>query len=207
MQEREEDKKACTYGPAVLSVSEKIRAFLSIDLDDGALLSRVAYIQSKLDQDSAKIKLIECDSIHFTLRFFGDVSIAASEQMHDCLKQIRFQPFDISISGVGAFPSPRRPNVIWVGVSRNHELVRNLKKRIDELLATLGYTPERDFTPHATIARVKAVKNRDRLSANISSISSEAVGTLVVDRFRLTKSVLTPTRPIYSTVWEVPGCA
>lgn len=188
-------------------MSEKIRAFLSIDLDDSALLSRVAYIQSKLDRESAKIKLIESDSIHFTLRFFGDVSIAVSEQMYDCLKEIRFQPFDITISGVGAFPSPRRPNVIWVGVSRNHELVRDLKKRIDELLATLGYALEKDFTPHATIARVKAVNNRERLSENIASISSEAVGTLVVDRFRLTKSVLMPTRPIYSTVWEVPGRA
>lgn len=201
----EEDKRPCAYGSAVRPVSEKIRAFLSIDVDDNALLPRIAYIQNKLDRESAKIKLIESDSIHFTLRFFGDVSIAASEQMYECLKEIRFQPFDITISGVGAFPSPRRPNVIWVGVSRNHELVRELKKRIDESLATQGYALERDFTPHATIARVKAVKNRERLSENITSISSETVGTLVVDRFRLTKSVLTPTRPIYTTVWEVPG--
>ncbi len=186
-------------------MSEKIRAFLSIDFDDSALLSRIAYIQGKLDQESAKLKLIESDSIHFTLRFFGDVSIAASDQMYECLKQIRFQPFDVTVSGVGAFPSARRPNVVWVGVSRNQELVRELKKRIDDSLATLGYAVEKGFVPHATIARVKAVKNRERLSANIASISNETAGTLVIDRFRLTKSVLTPTRPIYGTVWEVPG--
>jgi RNA 2',3'-cyclic 3'-phosphodiesterase len=186
-------------------MSEKMRAFLSIDIEDESLLARVRYIQSRLDQEAARLKMVETDSIHFTLRFFGDISTVVSERMHDRLGELRFAPFDITVSGVGAFPSNRRPNVIWVGVSRNHELVKNLKRTIDETLASEGYSIESKFVPHATIARVKAVKNRDRVVANLEHVSKEEVGTMVVSNFRLTRSVLTPSRPVYSTVWEVPA--
>jgi 2'-5' RNA ligase len=185
-------------------MSEKMRAFLSIDFEDEGLLARIKYIQSRLDQEAARLKMVETDSIHFTLRFFGDISTTTSEKLHDRLRGLEFAPFDITVSGVGAFPSNRRPNVIWVGVSRNHELVRDVKRRIDEALAVDGYNIESKFVPHATIARVKGVKNRDRVVANLESVSKEEVGTMVVRSFRLTKSVLTPSRPIYSTVWEVP---
>ncbi len=52
-------------------MSERIRVFLSIDIEDEPLLFRISYIHSMLDQEAAKLKLVEKDSIHFTLRFFG----------------------------------------------------------------------------------------------------------------------------------------
>ena len=60
-------------------MSSEVRAFLSIDIDDDALLSRIAYIQQKLDLKAAKMKLVERDNIHFTLRFFGDTPISKLE--------------------------------------------------------------------------------------------------------------------------------
>ncbi|MEM2142168.1 MAG: RNA 2',3'-cyclic phosphodiesterase [Candidatus Thorarchaeota archaeon] len=188
-----------------MSETERVRAFLSIDIDDDTLLTRISYLQRLLDTDCARLKLIDRDDIHFTLRFFGDISRGMVEKMHDCLDGFQFHPFDITISGVGAFPSAARPNVVWVGVSRNRELMVRLKEQIDESLRTLGFPSDARFAPHATIARVRSVVDRNRFRENLASLLREEVGTMVVTNFRLTQSVLTPSGPIYNTLWEIPA--
>jgi RNA 2',3'-cyclic 3'-phosphodiesterase len=186
-------------------LSERIRVFLSIHIVDEPLLSRISNIQRRLDQDAAKLKIVERDNIHFTLRFFGDTSLSRIEEMQELLKTVNTEPFMISIAGVGAFPSARRPNVIWVGVDHNAERMAELKARIDTLLVNLGYHPEKDFTAHATIARVRHLENRERLLGNLQSLAKEPVGTMTVSAFQMTKSTLTPSGPVYETLWQVPS--
>ena len=184
----------------MLSVS---RVFLSIDIDDEALLSRIAYVQSLLDGQSAKMKLVERNNIHFTLRFLGDTPNAKIERIRNELSDIRYESFAIRIGGVGAFPSTSRPRVIWVGVSDNAGRVEDLKLDIDDRLGNLGYSRDRKFHAHATIARVRAVHNRNRTRENIEHLANESVGTMTIDCFRMTKSTLTSSGPIYETLWEM----
>lgn len=184
-------------------LSEKFRVFLSVHIVDEPLLSRISNIQRRLDQEAAKLKLVEKDSIHFTLRFFGDTSLSRIEDMRRVLETMSFDPFSISITGVGAFPSSRRPNVIWVGVNQNAERMTELKNRIDSLLVNLGYPPEKNFKAHATIARVRFLQNRERMLANLESLAKESVGTMTVSAFQMTKSTLKPSGPLYEALWEV----
>ena len=187
-------------------MSSDVRAFLSIDIDDDALLSRIVHIQQKLDLQAAKMKLVERDNIHFTLRFFGDTPVSKLELMHTELSKVQFAPFTIEIAGVGAFPSIRRPRVVWVGLAQNAKLMIDLKREIDDYLGNLGYPPEKKrFHAHATFARVRAVRNRDRMIANLESVANESVGIMTVSDFRMTKSTLTSSGPIYETLWEIPA--
>ncbi|MFX1262097.1 MAG: RNA 2',3'-cyclic phosphodiesterase [Promethearchaeota archaeon] len=179
------------------------RVFLSIDIDDEALLSRITHIQSLLDRQSVKMKLVERGNIHFTLRFLGDTPHTKIDRIRDELSDIRYGSFAIRIDGVGAFPSTSRPRVIWVGVSENEERVKDLKLNIDDRLGNIGYSRDRKFHAHATIARVRAVRDRDRIRENIEHLVDEPVGTMTVDCFRMTKSTLTSSGPIYETLWEV----
>ncbi|MGD2073155.1 MAG: RNA 2',3'-cyclic phosphodiesterase [Candidatus Thorarchaeota archaeon] len=187
-------------------MNEKVRAFLSIDIDDDALLSRIAHIQQKLDLQAGKIKLVKRENIHFTLRFLGDTLVSKLDKIHTELLGIQFSPFTIEITGIGAFPSIRRPRVIWVGVTQNANQIIDLKKEIDDYLGNLGYSPEkRKFHAHATFARVRNVRNRKRMIASLESIANETTGTMTVSNFRMTKSTLTSSGPIYETLWEVPA--
>jgi 2'-5' RNA ligase len=187
-------------------LSSAVRAFLSIDIDDSALLSRITHIQQKLDLKAAKIKLVERDNIHFTLRFFGDTPVSKLEAIRMELSKIQFAPFTIEIKGIGAFPNIKRPRVIWVGIAQNAKLMIDLKRVIDDYLGNLGYSPEKKkFHAHATFARVRSVKNRDHMITNLESVAKEAVGTMTVNNFRMTKSTLTSTGPIYETLWEIPA--
>jgi 2'-5' RNA ligase len=177
--------------------------FLSIDIEDDALLSRIAHIQTKLDRHSAKIKLVERENIHFTLRFLGDTPHTKLERIRESLSGVRFNPFAIRINGVGAFPSANRPRVIWVRVNENADKLTALKLEIDDLLGNLGYSRDRKFHAHATIARVRSVRDRSLTAQNIVSLVTEGVGMMSVECFRMTKSTLTASGPIYETLWEV----
>jgi len=186
-------------------LTDRIRVFLSIDIDDESLLSRIFRIQNRLDQEAAKLRLVDRGSIHFTLRFFGDTSLSRIAEMRRVLETIEIAPFTILIEGVGAFPTLRRPNVIWIGVSQNAQQIVELKARIDTLLVNLGFPLEKGFKAHATIARVRAVKDRDRIVRNLESLASESVGTMTITAFRMTKSTLMPSGPVYETLWEIPS--
>ena len=151
------------------------------------------------------MKLVERENIHFTWRFFGDTPISKLDNMHIELEGLEFSPFSIEIKGVSAFPNIQRPRVIWVGVAQNADLMSNLKRQTDETLGNLGYPRDKKFTPHATIARVRAVRDRDAIVKNLESLDSEPVGAMIVNAIRMTKSTLTPSGAIYNTLWEVTG--
>ncbi len=184
---------------------ELVRVFLSVDIEDDALISRIAYIQQKLDRRAAKMRIVEPGNLHFTLRFFGDTPLTKVDRIRNELENIQFSPFTIRIEGVGAFPSKRKPNVIWVGVTQNVERFEKLKLSIDDLLGNLGYPSDRRFHAHVTIARVRSVRNRDLILRSLDGLADESVGTMSVDCFRLTRSTLTQAGPIYETMWEVRG--
>ncbi len=186
-------------------MSELLRVFLSIDIEDELILSVIREIQSRLDRDAAKMKFVEIHNIHFTWRFFGNLSVDAIEKIRLELSTINFAPFEILIQGVGVFPRIQKPRVVWVGVAENSEMMEQLKSKTDSLLSNIGYKKERrKFTPHATIARVKFVRDRQRFVDNLESTRDVRVGTMRVDNIRIKKSTLTPTGPIYETLWEIP---
>ncbi|MFW9767903.1 MAG: RNA 2',3'-cyclic phosphodiesterase [Candidatus Thorarchaeota archaeon] len=185
-------------------MSDLVRAFLSIDIDDSLLLSKIEQIQQRLDQQAAKMKLVEINNIHFTLHFFGDTRQERINEIRNQLGKITVDPFEIGIEGVGAFPNIRRPRVVWIGVQKNWEQVRNLKLQIDSLLEDIGYQPEkRKYTPHATIARVRYVKDSSKVVDNLEELVDESIGLMKISEFTMKKSILTPKGPIYDTLWRI----
>ncbi len=185
-------------------MSSSVRAFLSVDVVDAALRERVKHIQERIDTRAARIKFVEIENIHFTLRFLGETPVQRIDEIQNVLRELSHTPFTIRIEGIGAFPSIRRPNVIWVGVTEGRELLQSLKSEIDGYLSQLGYPSEPRFKGHLTIARVRSVLDRSRLITSLQSLKNEAVGTMSVTSVRMKKSTLTPRGPIYETLWEIP---
>ena len=185
-------------------MSNLVRAFMSIDIEDLSLLSKVQIIQQKLDRDAAKMKIVNVENIHFTLRFFGDTPVTKLDQIRINLETIEITPFDIEVAGIGSFPNRRRPRIIWIGVTRNASKILDLKNEIDSSLLELDYQPEkRKYTPHATIARVRHVNDSKRISDNLEHLGDEVIGTMTVKKVKMMKSTLTPSGPIYESLWEI----
>jgi 2'-5' RNA ligase len=185
-----------------------IRAFIAIDLS--------AEIQDALEQVSNQLKgqsrgvpvrWVPVKNIHLTLKFLGDISLANLEMLEGILltEAARFSPFDVSIGKLGAFPSTRRPRVIWVGVEVQPELGQ-LQRALDEATTRLGYTPEeRGFSPHLTLGRIsRNASNADvgRIGQILDKSEIGHLGTMRVQAVHLYRSDLQPTGAVYTRLYS-----
>jgi len=137
--------------------------------------------------------------LHITLKFFGetDKNSSIEEKMKEIEKE--FPSFNVSLKGIGAFPSPKRAKILWVGVEEGKNNMVELFSTIENKASNLGFEKEmRKFHPHITFARVK--KGKYRLPENIDF----SFDSFPVHEVTLFKSTLTPKGPIYEVLSEVP---
>lgn len=114
-------------------------------------------------------------------------------------KEIR--PFTLSFSGLGAFPKPQNPRVIWVGVKEGKENLLRISQNLEEILSRCGFKrEERPFHPHLTLGRVKSPKNRDSLIKAIESEKDFTAGSMKVEEVVVMQSVLKPEGAEYSAL-------
>ncbi len=186
----------------------QVRSFISIDLEDEKILSRVESITSSLLSLGGDLKPVERENIHLTLKFLGNVSASKLEEVRSALTQVAFPPFSLEIKGAGAFPNLKRMNVIWVGVGEGWSQVELIFEQIEKLLHQLSFSREtRAFSPHITVARVKSGRKRDEIAAFLGHLADESFGTfnVEVEKVRLKQSILSPSGPKYSTLFEAPA--
>ena len=140
-------------------MAEIIRTFIAIELNDEhrRALSKVQ-MQLKEERAAKYVRWVAPDSIHITLKFLGDVDAAQMPALQRTVANacVGIAPFTLKISGVGAFPNTRRPNVIWVGAHGEVERATLLAKKLEDACEVLGFPREdREFSPHLTLGRVK----------------------------------------------------
>jgi 2'-5' RNA ligase len=178
-----------------------IRTFIAVDLPD-SFIETIAEIQQEL---KGNIKLVDPKQVHITMKFLGDVPEKKIPKIEDALSSINSEPFTAKVHGVGAFPKPSYARVIYIGADPA-ETFTELYAEVESALTPLGFKREkRQFTPHATLARVKhnPEEARMRLRDTIEHLSDIEVGTMDVDTIKLKKSMLTPKGAIYETLKEV----
>ena len=129
-----------------------MRIFVAIEINNKNVLDSISKIQSELKINAKPVKI---QNLHFTVQFLGEVSEQMIEKISRDLCDLEFAPFSISLSGVGVFPKPNNPRVVWVGtndgISKLEELVVNIQKK----LLCFGFSPDKKFKPHVTIFRIK----------------------------------------------------
>jgi 2'-5' RNA ligase len=117
-------------------------------------------------------------------------------------------PFEIEAAGLGVFPNPHRPRVVWVGIAGEIEALRTLHARLEDDLAAQGFPKEgRAFSPHLTMGRV-----RDRatppevrtLGQTVTALTIPSLGRWRVERLAVIRSDLRPEGPLY-TILHVAG--
>jgi 2'-5' RNA ligase len=108
---------------------------------------------------SASIRWVEAANLHITLWFIGEVDEARAEALRSSMGAAFTTPrFDVKLEGLGVFPPGGLPRVVWIGLAAGREPLLALYGEIRDRLAPLGYEPEaRGFSPHLTVARVKAI--------------------------------------------------
>ena len=184
-----------------------IRAFIAIDLS--------AEVKHKLEEISRQLKnklpgqsvrWVAVKNIHLTIKFLGDVSTGNLPVLQRVLQAevARHPAFEFVVSELGAFPSIRRPRVIWVGVQAPPQL-QTLQHRVENEMARLGYPPEeRGFSPHLTlgsVARNATPEENHRISEVLQTEQAGLLGSTFVREVHLYRSDLQPGGPIYTRLF------
>ena len=185
-----------------------LRAFIAVEIPSEihkAIESKTAPLRAALD--ASLVRWVPTDNVHLTLKFLGDVSPANVEMLSQMLSVEVGQhaTFALKFGGLGSFPNPRRPRVIWIGIQAPAGL-EALQHGIEAAAATLGYpSEERSFSPHLTIGRVK----QNVSSAGVQKIRSAleqtkvgALGTAQVSAVHLFKSDLKPSGAAYTRLFS-----
>jgi 2'-5' RNA ligase len=187
----------------VRSVAEGIRSFIAFDIDSESVLKRMAEVQTMLTKTGADLRLVEPKNIHMTLRFLGNITPSTVEKIFEEMKKVQFTPFDVRLHGVGAFPNPRYPRVVWAGITQGADQLRSIFEQLEPKLLGLGFAPDpKGFSPHLTIARVRSGRNRVELAKCLSENENCEFGVIDAKCLKLKRSDLTPRGPIYSTLKE-----
>jgi 2'-5' RNA ligase len=138
------------------------------------------------------------DQLHLTLRFIGEVDRHRAGDVHAALGGIHHPPFEIALSGVGAFERRGAPGAVWAGVTP-HEPLKALHNKVDAALARVGVAPdERAYLPHITLARLK--RSSGPVGAFLEQAGDVASSPFMVDSFALFESDLTEEAAVYSIV-------
>ena len=183
---------------------ERIRSFISVDLDEPSIRERIITAQRGLVETGAQLKLVDPEIMHLTLRFLGEIPQPTVEQVKNAMDAIQFPTFETEFLGLGAFPNMKRISVVWVGIKRGQEQLDEIFRQLEPKLRQSGLPADnKGFSPHLTIARVKSGLNKEALADYVSSMADQEFGKILVRAVRLKKSTLTPKGPIYTTIHEV----
>ena len=178
----------------------QVRAFLAIDLDDD-LKPKINKIIREFKDIDTRIKYVELQNLHLTLKFFGDIDTNGLDVLENAIAQVvsEFDPFTIRIKGCGAFPNKNHIKVIWVGID-DDKIIRTLHDQLDKEFTRLGFDRDRKFSTHLTIGRMKSAKNKNKVKGVIEEFEEFDIGEMEVTGISLKKSTLTPAGPIYEDI-------
>lgn len=134
-----------------------MRAFIALNLPKKER-QRIHRAARLLRDAELPVRWVEPDNLHITLKFLGELRPERLQAVEETLARVAegTAPFTLNLSGFGAFPTIRRPRVIWLGVDATPEL-RCLKQDLEWALSDCGFDAEtRAFHPHLTLGRADA---------------------------------------------------
>ena len=185
----------------------RLRAFIAVELPL-EIRQNVQRATSGLRRDTGSlIRWVALENMHLTLKFLGDTP---SENVKVLTQLIHaqadsFNSFDIHLSGIGAFPGPKRPRVIYIGIQAPAEL-EAFQGQVESATRRLGYNAEeRVFAPHLTIGRVRqhvSADEQQKIRRLLEASTIDSLGTARVNSVHLYKSDLKPNGPIYTKLFS-----
>jgi 2'-5' RNA ligase len=185
---------------------QTIRAFIAIKISRELETAFDTLIRN-MKKKSGPVRWVNPQSIHLTLKFLGEITPAQVEEVFKGVEKAaaNIPPFSLKSGSKGAFPSPKRPRVFWIGLAETgDQYLFELQKNIEAEMTLCGFPKEeRVFKPHLTVGRVKNSREIEAISNifmeyDFPEIEFTAGEVLVM------KSELTPHGARYSVQKSFP---
>jgi 2'-5' RNA ligase len=173
-----------------------LRLFFAVPVPADAR-GRVAELMERVQQGvgdgRARIRWVRVEGLHLTLRFLGPTSATLLEPLGAGAEAVAAaeSPFQVKLSGGGAFPSLARPRSLWVGVHDGADRLTRLADGLTAMAGKCGLTLEtRPFAAHLTIARTDGVRLAPAAAHALEAAADRLDVRFEVDRIVLFRSLL-----------------
>ncbi len=126
----------------------------------------------------------EPSDYHITLRFIGDIDRRAAREIEQELAEIEREALAVTLSGLGTFGGDK-PHTLYAAIAPSRGLLA-LKAETERAARRIGLKPEprSKFTPHITLARLRAISVLD-LADYLTLHGGDGHGRFTVERFAL----------------------
>ena len=189
----------------------RYRLFSALELAP-ELLARLTALQAeyKAAAPRGSVRWARPQGLHVTLRFYGDVDPAQVPHLQAGLQRAAAAsgPFTLTIQGLGVFPNPLHPQVMWAGLVGNLAPIQQLAAQLEAEAVALGFAPERRaFAPHLTLGRVRDNLRPADLTALmrlVEQAQGQVLGELRAENLSLMASELRPMGAVYDRLFLVP---
>lgn len=181
------------------------RIFIAIEVTP-PLQRAIAVLQEQMRASGARLKWVKPHHMHFTLRFLGDLPAAqvARAAVAARLAAAAQAPFEVTLGGLGAFPTFDRPQVVWIGTRGGGDDLERLAAALETQLLRAGFGADgRAFRPHLTLGRARDNRNWGDLVRALQQYRDVDVGRQRVEAVVVIESRLTPEGPVYTRVEQV----
>lgn len=182
--------------------ADAIRTFVAVLLPDAVRAALAAEVEA-LRRLTRGVGWVAADNLHVTLKFVGEIDPAAVTAVGAGLAGIAAHTpsFELAVEGLGAFPTPTRPRVVWAGLGPGAAQVAEIAGRVESALAELGIaSDERAFAAHVTLGRVREPRPDPALARAIAAAGGRGFGGFRVEAIALMRSQLHSKGVRYSMV-------
>lgn len=171
-------------------------------LPDG-LKSKALEVHKALKSTGEKIKLVEPENLHITVKFLGEVEKEQLEGIKTVLSSIfeNKSVFNLKIHGIIYLPNKKFLRTVALSIIDENNILKQIVDNINSSLAKIGIKDDlRDYKAHLTLARVKDLASKINILLSLMSFEDINLGEIEVNKFDLMESILTESGPIYNKI-------
>lgn len=186
--------------------TETFRCFLGIALPQ-SVRDGLAQFAAALRDAGVRGSWVRSENYHLTIRFLGNLTASQLERIDAELPPVLAScPMaTLRVRGAGAFPSVRRPRVLWAGLCVDSGDLGGIFAGAERTVRTLGLAAERHpAVPHITIARVRDAAGARELEKALAAIAAPASDAFEARSVALWKSTLHRSGAVYEQLREYP---
>lgn len=186
-----------------IDADARLRLFFGLKLTDEVRPQVVSLIE-RLQQTDVKVKWVEPENLHFTLKFLGWMPALVLPGLKAIGQQVAAQkaPWTLTLHGVGAFPKLSYPQTIFAAAAEGAEELIRFATDLDRTLAqcAMAEAEKRPFVAHCTLGRVKQTRGVAALTPLLAAETGFEAGPMACTHFSLLQSELRRSGPIYTEI-------
>lgn len=164
--------------------------------------SNAARLVDRLASSQASYNWVPEENLHITLNFVGDLLDREIPEFCKLMKEAicEHRPFELEVTGLGAFPEIDQPRTIWLGVNEGDEALSAIFRTGLGVMQDWGFNkPRNDYVPHMTLGRLKRSGSwNESLSKLLHRHRNHDAGICHIEKVVVNSSTFEGGRPQYA---------